>query len=277
MKKMLLTLMALMVAIFVNAQADGKFYTHQMKGYTLHIYSHDGKQGDQSFIIEGPTSLVAIEVPLTKPYGEKFENYMKGLNKPVVATITDYDIGGYFGGDVILVEGMKEAMARMNMIQRYQESYGEKLMDLSKWDNAEEVKFGSIKTWDGITYRFDKGPAGFMQASTLVIGGQVGVLHSDPSSGHINAREAQNANAISQAIANDEGLLKSGAKYFVSDHGNGLVSKSAVKSHIKYLKKVKAIQAKAKTADEFVAAMKKAFPGRAGEDGLAQVAANLYK
>ena len=36
-------------------------------------------------------------------------------------------------------------------------------------------------------------------------------------------------------------------------------------------------EAKAKTADEFVAAMKKAFPGRAGEDGLAQVAANLYK
>lgn len=277
MKKTILTLMAVLVAIFVNAQADGKFTTHPMKGYTLHIYNHDGKAGDQSFIVEGPTSLVAIEVPLTKPYGEAFKSYIDKLGKPVVATITDYDIGGDFGGELVLVEGMKELMQRMNMIDRYKQNYGDKMMDLSKWDNATVVNFGSTKVWDGISYRFDKGPAGFFQASTLVIGSQVGVLHADPSANHISAREAQNVEAIAQAIANDEGLLKSGAKYFVSDHGNGLVSKSAVKSHIKYLKKVQAIRAKAPTADAFVAAMKKAFPGRGGEESLAQVAENLYK
>lgn len=274
---MILLMMALMVTIFVNAQADGKFSTHQMKGYTLHIYNHDGKSGDQSFIVEGPTSLVAIEVPLTKPYGEKFQEYINKLGKPVVATITDYDIGGDFGGELVMVEGMKELMQRMNMVDRYKQSYGDKMMDLSKWDNATVVNFGGTKVWDGIAYRFEKGPAGFFQASTLVIGNQVGVLHADPSTGHISPREVQNADGIGQAIANDEGLLKSGAKYFISDHGDGLVGKAAVKAHIKYLKKVQAIKAKSKTADEFVAAMKKAFPGRAGEENLAQVAENLYK
>ena len=51
----------------------------------------------------------------------------------------------------------------------------------------------------------------------------------------------------------------------------------AVKQHLKYLKKVKALRAKASSPEELAAAMKKAFPKRGGAENLAEVAANLFK
>lgn len=279
MKKVFMTLMALLCAIMVNAQADGTFTVKQMKGFTLHIYNHDGGPGDHSFVIEGPSSLVALEVPLTKPYGDKFSDYMRGLNKPVVATITGYDIGGKFSEQTFIPEALVESMKRMsNMIDGYKTRYGDNLMDISYWTNpTEQVKFGVTKTWDGVKFRFDEGPDGFFKSATIVINGQVALLHSEPSANHLSVREAQNAASLDTAIKADEMVLKSGAKYFITHHGSGFVPAKAVKNHLKYLKKVKALRAKATTPEQLAAAMQKAFPNRGGAENLAEVAANLFK
>ena len=58
---------------------------------------------------------------------------------------------------------------------------------------------------------------------------------------------------------------------------NSFVPAKAVKQHLKYLKKVKALRAKASSPEELAAAMKKAFPKRGGAENLAEVAANLFK
>jgi len=279
MKKFFLTMMALVCAIMVNAQADGTFTVKQMKGFTLHIYNHDGGPGDHSFVVEGPTSLVALEVPLTKPYGNKFSDYMKSLNKPVVATVTGYDIGGSFSEKTYIPEALVESMKRMsNMLDNYKTRYGDNLMDISYWNNpTEQVKFGTTKTWDGVNFRFDEGPDGFFKSATIVINGQIALLHCDPSANHLSVREAQNAASLDAAIKADEMVLKSGAKYFITHHGTGFVPAKAVKQHLKYLKKVKALRAKASSPEELAAAMKKAFPKRGGAENLAEVAANLFK
>ena len=71
--------------------------------------------------------------------------------------------------------------------------------------------------------------------------------------------------------------VQSGAKYFITHHGTGFVPAKAVKQHLKYLKKVKALRAKASSPEELAAAIKKAFPKRGGAENLAEVAANLFK
>ena len=170
-------------------------------------------------------------------------------------------------------------MKRMsNMLDNYKNRYGDNLMDISYWNNpTEQVKFGTTKTWDGVNFRFDEGPDGFFKSATIVINGQIALLHSDPSANHLSVREAQNAASLDAAIKADEMVLKSGAKYFITHHGTGFVPAKAVKQHLKYLKKVKALRAKASSPEELAAAMKKAFPKRGGAENLAEVAANLFK
>ena len=279
MKKTFLFLMALVCAMVVNAQDKGTFTVQQFKGFKLHIYNHDGGPGDHSFVIEGPTSLIALETPLTKPYGAKYEEYMKKLNKPVIATITGYDVGGSFSQANFIPEPLKETMKGMgNMVQNYKNRYGDNMYDIDFWTTtAEAVPNGATKTWDGITFRFDKGPSGFLTSATIVVGGQVALLHSEPSAGHLTTREAQNAAALDAAITNDELVLKSGVKTFITHHGSGLCTAKDVKNHLKYLKKVKALRAKATTPEQLVAAIQKAFPKRSGAENLAEVAANLFK
>ncbi len=279
MKKTFLFLMALVCAMVVNAQDKGTFTVQQFKGFKLHIYNHDGGPGDHSFVIEGPTSLIALETPLTKPYGAKYEEYMKKLNKPVIATITGYDVGGSFSQANFIPEPLKETMKGMgNMVQNYKNRYGDNMYDIDFWTTtAEAVPNGATKTWDGITFRFDKGPSGFLTSATIVVGGQVALLHSEPSAGHLTTREAQNAAALDAAITNDELVLKSGVKTFITHHGSGLCTAKDVKNHLKYLKKVKALRAKATTPEQLAAAIQKAFPKRSGAENLAEVAANLFK
>jgi hypothetical protein len=279
MKKTFLFLMALVCAMVVNAQDKGTFTVQQFKGFKLHIYNHDGGPGDHSFVIEGPTSLIALETPLTKPYGAKYEEYMKKLNKPVIATITGYDVGGSFSQNNFIPEPLKETMKGMgNMVQNYKNRYGDNMYDIDFWTTtAEAVPNGATKTWDGITFRFDKGPSGFLTSATIVVGGQVALLHSEPSAGHLTTREAQNAAALDAAITNDELVLKSGVKTFITHHGSGLCTAKDVKNHLKYLKKVKALRAKATTPEQLAAAIQKAFPKRSGAENLAEVAANLFK
>ena len=279
MKKTFLFIMALVCAMVVNEQDKGTFTVQQLKGFKLHIYNHDGGPGDHSFVIEGPTSLIALETPLTKPYGAKYEEYMKKLNKPVIATITGYDVGGSFSQANFIPEPLKETMKGMgNMVQNYKNRYGDNMYDIDFWTTtAEAVPNGATKTWDGITFRFDKGPSGFLTSATIVVGGQVALLHSEPSAGHLTTREAQNAAALDAAITNDELVLKSGVKTFITHHGSGLCTAKDVKNHLKYLKKVKALRAKATTPEQLAAAIQKAFPKRSGAENLAEVAANLFK
>ena len=273
MKKTILFLMALVCAMVVNAQANGTFTVQQFKGFKLHIYNHDGGAGDHSFVVEGPTSLIALETPLTKPYGAKYEEYMKSLNKPVIATITGYDVGGSFSQNNFIPEPLKETMKGMgNMVQNYKNRYGDNMYDIDFWNTT-----GTTRSWDGIPFRFDRGPAGFLTSATIVIGGQVALLHSEPSAGHLSVREAQNAAALDAAIANDELLLQSKVKTYITHHGSGLCTAKDLKNHLKYLKKVKTLRAKATTPEQLAAAIQKAFPQRSGAENLAEVAANLFK
>lgn len=279
MKKTFLFLMALVCAMVVNAQGNGTFTVQQFKGFKLHIYNHDGGPGDHSFVIEGPTSLIALETPLTKPYGNMYAEYMQKLNKPVIATITGYDVGGSFSQNNFIPEPLKETMKGMgNMVQNYKNRYGDNMYDIDFWTTtAEAVPTGTTRSWDGIAFRFDKGPAGFLTSATIVIGGQVALLHSEPSAGHLTTREAQNAAALDAAIATDELLLQSKVKTYITHHGSGLCTVKDVKNHLKYLKKVKALRAKATTPEQLAAAIQKAFPNRSGAEALAEVAANLFK
>ena len=279
MKKTILFLMALVCAMVVNAQANGTFTVQQFKGFKLHIYNHDGGAGDHSFVVEGPTSLIALETPLTKPYGAKYEEYMKSLNKPVIATITGYDVGGSFSQNNFIPEPLKETMKGMgNMVQNYKNRYGDNMYDIDFWNTtAEVVPTGTTRSWDGIPFRFDRGPAGFLTSATIVIGGQVALLHSEPSAGHLSVREAQNAAALDAAIASDELLLQSKVKTYITHHGSGLCTAKDLKNHLKYLKKVKALRAKATTPEQLAAAIQKAFPQRSGAENLAQIAENLFK
>lgn len=77
-------------------------------------------------------------------------------------------------------------------------------------------------------------------------------------------------------IAEAEKSLASSAELFIGGHG-GATKRDAVEFKIAYLKKMKELLAANKSSQDFVDAMKKAYPGLPGEAELEDLAKALYK
>ena len=248
MKKMFLFLLAF-VAIVAEAQTKGNFEVLDLGSFKLHVYNTNDALGDASYIIEGKTGLVTLEQPLFKDNVSEFDAYVVSLNKPVQKIITDYHVGGTGNHDAIVP------------------------MPTGK---TEEVPLGSTQNWNGVKFSFQKGASTDFPAASIIIGNKVYYTHWTPVKSHVSHLQISSLAAIDAEITEAERALKSGCEYFIGGHG-GAVKKDMVEFKIDYLKTMKRIIAANKTADSFIAAMKKAYPNLPGEAGLADLAKTLYK
>ena len=277
MKKFFLTL-AMMVAFMGVVNAQGRFEVKDMDNFKLHTYYTNDPMGDAAFIVETANGLVTIDAPLLKDNWEEFSNYARELHKHIDYNIINFHEGGDPKAATMRPEGMTKFMSEGmydSMMKGFQQNFGDKMLDRPSGPST-EIKFGETLNSNGVTYKFEQAPAGGFPGATIIIGEKIRHTHSAPNEAHITGMSAPNAAAVDVAIDDLQKALASGCELFIGSHG-GAVNKAVVENQLEYLQTVQRLLKQEKTADAFVAALKKAYPGKAGEDALPQVAANLYK
>lgn len=278
MKKRLSVIVLSLLALGASAQNKGRFETHEFDNFKLHVYYTNDALGDASYIVEGRNALVTMEQPLFKDNVAEFDAYLAGLVKPVEQRITDYHVGGTAHHDVVMPEGMPEfAKGEVygGMMQNFARIFGEALTDMPT-GNTSEVAFGTTQTYAGIPFEFRRGASTDFPGASILIGKKVYYTHWTPAEAHISHLQVSSPAAIDAEIAESEKALKSGATLFIGGHG-GATKADAVQFKIDYLNTMKKLLAKNKTPETFIEAMKKAYPGLSGAEGLSELANVLYK
>ena len=161
------------------------------------------------------------------------------------------------------------------MMQNFAKIFGDAIVPMPT-GKTEEIPLGSIQNWDGVKFSFQKGASTDFPAASIIIGDKVYYTHWTPAKSHVSHLQISSLAAIDAEITEAERALKSGCEYFIGGHG-GTAKEDMVEFKIDYLKTMKRIIAANKTADSFIAAMKKAYPDLPGEAGLADLAKTLYK
>ena len=277
MRKVLFILLSFLT-ITVMAQTKGRFEVYDIDNFKLHVYYTNNALGDASYIVEGKDALVTMEQPLFKDNVVEFDAYLSRLEKPVEKRITDYHVGGTGSHDVVMAEGMPEFTKGEiygGMMQGFAQAFGDALTDMPT-GRAAEVAFGTTQTWAGVAFEFRRGATTDFPGASILIGGKVYYTHWTPVKAHVSHLQVSSPAAIDAEIAEAENSLASGATLFVGGHG-GAATRDAVEFKITYLKKMKELLAANRTAQAFVDAMKEAYSGLAGEDGLEELGNALYK
>ena len=278
MKKTLAIMALSIMALGASAQLKGRFETHDFNNFTLHVYYTNDALGDASYIVEGKDALVTMEQPLFKDNVAEFDAYLEKLDKPVEKRISDYHVGGTADHDVVMPEGMPaftKGEIYGGMMQGFAQAFGD-AMTAMPTGKASEVAFGKTTTWAGVDFSFSHGASTDFPAASILIGGKAYYTHWTPAKTHVSPLQVSSAAAVDAEIAESEKALKSGATVFIGGHG-GAADTEAVKFKISYLQTVKKLLAENKTPEAFTAALKQAFPGLPGEDGVAELAKALYK
>lgn len=278
MKKTLSTMALSLVTLSVPAQEKGRFETHDLGSFRLHVYYTNDAMGDASYIVEGRNALVTLEQPLFKDNVAEYDAYLAKLGKPVEQRIADYHLGGTGAHPVVMAEGMPEFTSQgvyAAMMEGFAQGFGDAIVPLPTGRKS-EVAFGSTQTYAGIPFAFRHGAATDFPGAEILIGGKVWFSHWAPMKAHASHLNIPSAEAIDAQVAASEEALRSGAELFIGGHG-GAADADAVKFKIAYLKKMKELLADNSTEASFVEAMKKAYPGLPGADGLGELAKVLYK
>lgn len=276
--KMVLFILFNLLTITVMAQTKGRFEVHDLGNFKLHVYHTNDVMADASYIIEGKDSLVTMEHPLFKDNVAEFNIYIEKLGKPIEKIISDYHLGGSGNYAQIMAEGMEEFSKGPiygGMMKGFEQMWGDTMTELPTGD-VTEVPFGTTQTWAGVTFEFRHGASSDFPAASLLIGGKAYYTHWTPVKAHVSHLQISSPAAIDAEIAEAEKSLASGAELFIGGHG-GAAKRDAVEFKIAYLKKMKEILTANKSSQDFVDAMKKAYPGLPGEAGLEDLGKALYK
>lgn len=278
MKKVLTGVAAASVALSASAQEKGRFEAYDLKGFKLHVYYTNDPMADASYIVEGNDSLITLEQPLFKDNVAEYDAKLSALGKPVIARITDYHLGGTDGHETYRAAGMPKFMsegAYAAMMKGFAQNFGDAIVPLPD-GKTDEVPFGATEVWDNIPFKFNHGATTDFPGASILIGGQVYFTHWAPMKAHMSHLQITSPAAIDGELAEARKSLESGASLFIGGHG-GAAHKDAVEFKIDYLTTMKQALADNKTEDGFIAAMKKAYPGLAGENNLPELAKTLYK
>lgn len=277
MKKIVTLAVAAMTAMTVSAQ-QGEFKTYEGNGFTMHVYYSNDVMADASYIVETKDGLVTIEEPLFKSGVKEFDAYVDKLGKPVTDRITDYHEGGTGANSIIQPEGMPKFMHEGvydAMMKGFQKNFGDKMVDRPT-GKAKEVKFGDTQKINGVSYLFINGPKNDFPAAGILIGKTFYLSHWAPAKAHMNSLQLANREAVAQALEGLKIAKSYNAKYYLGSHG-GVATPDDLDFRIAYLSKIEQLLTENQDATSFVEALKQAYPSLPGEDGLAALAANLYK
>lgn len=259
-------------------KAAGRVEVYDMGDFRLHVYYTQDVMNDASYIVEGTDSVVTMEQPLFKVNVSEFNSYLDKVGKPVAKRITDYHVGGTGNHEILMVKGMPEFVKGPvygGMMKNFEQAFGDSMTELPT-GKEDEVDFGTTQVYAGVPFEFRHGAVSAFPGASIIIGGKVYYTHWTPAKMHMSHLQLTSRTAVDAEIAEAERELNSGSILFIGGHG-GATQKESVEFKIAYLKTIKSLLETAKTADDFVSGLTKAYPGLPGAEGLNDLAAALYK
>ena len=259
-----------------GAMDKGRTETYDLENFKLHVYYTNDALNDASYIVEGKEGLVTMEHPLFKENAAEFDDYVKSLGKPVEKIITDYHVGSTGAHDVVMAEGMPgftKGAVYGGMMENFAQIFGDAIVPLPT-GKAEEVNFGTTRTWAGVSFEFRRGASTDFPGASIVIGGKAYYTHWTPAKMHMSHLQLSSPEAVDAEIAEAGNALRSGCRLFIGGHG-GTAQTDAVAFKIEYLKSIKELLTEHQTAGEFAEELKKRYPGLPGEERVADLAKAL--
>lgn len=279
MKKIFLALVLLSLAAAASAQSVsvGDMNVYNFNDVKLHAYSTNDNMNDHCYVVESPEGLVIIESTAYKENVQAFADYIKALNKPVAGALLSYHPNGYKSFGEVKIYATENALKSWqenggvwNLTQSFIQALGDKVAD-DLPTSAEIIEEGTTLNLAGLEFK---------------------VLHSSDGEDYdieipaINAiyRHMMGSKThnilpaipyIEAEIADLKSYLDKGYTLVLTSH-NAPEGRKAVEEKIAYLEKVLELAKTSKDKEEFMNAVKEAFPDYAGEAYLGMSAGALF-
>ena len=276
MKKVFCAVLAVMVLASTGCAAV-HVYGFENGRIQLHAFETGDNMNDYCYIVESPEGLVLIESTAYKPDVEAVSKYIKSLEKPLVAALLSYHPNGYKSyGDVKIyaTEGALKSWAEggsvWGLTQNFIQSFGDKVAD-DLPNTAEIITEGQTLTLAGldfvILHESDGENYGIAVPAINVV-----YRHMMGSKTH---NILPSVPYIEAEIAELKGYQEKGYSLILTSQ-NAPEGKEAVAQKVAYLEKVLDLAKTSKTFEEFILAVKAAFPDYGGEAYLGMTAAALF-
>lgn len=270
--------MALGGAAFATEGYKGGIGKFEMPDLTVHTYNSAEGMLDGSVVFETEKELVLLEPQSMPESAKELRRYIDGLGKPLAAVIVSYHGAGLSHYKGIPVYASKAA------VEFAKDGRGAALFEnfakgVPGFDPEvvvpDQVLEGPNASIGGIDFslEYDDVPAPAPGMTIAVPSAKVVYLHMLGGDTHSILGSAGHIEAFAEALRKMKG---EGYELILTSH-HAPERPEALDKKIAYLEKTREILSVSKTKEDFVAAMKKAFPDYQGEGYLEMSAANLYK
>ncbi|MBR0151308.1 MAG: hypothetical protein IJP89_08095 [Synergistaceae bacterium] len=246
-------------------------------GVKLHAYGTGDNMNDYCYVVETPEGLVLIESTAYRENVTAFAEYIRSLGKPIAGALFSYHPNGYKSyGDLKVyatenaLKSWAEGGSVWGLTQSFIKAAGDKVAeDLPS--NAEIINEGQTLKLAGLDFVIlhesdGEGYGIYIPAINTVYRHMMG-----SKTHNILTSQAY----IEAEIAELKGYQDKGWALILTSH-NAPEGKEAVAEKIAYLEKVLDLAKTSKGREDFISAVKSAFPDYAGEAYLGMSAGALF-
>ena len=265
-------------AAFALEGYAGKIETFERPGLTVHTYNSVEGMLDGSAIFETEKELVLLEPQSMPESAKELKRYIDGLGKPLAAVIVSYHGAGLAPYKGIPIYASKAATEFAGdgrgaaLFENFAKGFPGFDPTVIVPDHVLEGPNASIGGID-FALEYDDTPAPAPGMIVAVPSAKVVYLHMLGGDTHSILGSAGHIDAFAEQLRKMKG---EGYELILTSHHTP-EKPEALDAKIAYLEKTKEILSASKTKEDFVAAMKEAFPDYQGEGYLEMSAANLYQ
>ena len=241
----------------------------------LHAFLTGDALADVAYIVEGKDALVGIELPSFTENLDAWQSYIADLDKPMNDIfLCSHPAGASYieGMKVYGTEGAKESISAGSAYATTQglyESFGDDFHGGADTAEINTVVSGEV-TVGGIDFNLiDHGESYDLEIPAL----NAVYTHMLGKTSHSILVSLGQMDSLLDTL---KGYQDAGYDMILTSHG-GIEGQDAVTEKIAYVKKTKELAEANDTAEDFIVAMKEAFPDYSGEKYLEMTAGYLYQ
>ncbi|MBP1628536.1 MAG: hypothetical protein H6Q00_3011 [Holophagaceae bacterium] len=254
--------------------SHGSVSIHDYGTLKLHAYHTGDPLGDECYVLETKSSLIAIESPAFEANLQDWKLYTEGLKKPLKdVLLAAHPTGGQWYGKAKshATPSAKAAISEgdtKKLVGSLKQAFGPSFLDELPPIDVTHPE-GPV-TLDGVKFVFTNvGPTYNIEIPALravythMLGADCHSILPSPA-------------IADGTIAMLRGFQKNRYEVILSGHHRP-EGQREVATKIAYIEKAKALAAQSKSKDEFLGLMKAAFPGYAGQNYLDMTASFLFQ
>lgn len=254
---------------------SGSMTVYDFGNAKLHVYNTGDALGDAAYIVEGQDALVGIELPSFTENLDTWQSYIASLNKPMNDLfLCSHPAGASYAEGMTLygTQGAQDSIASGSTYATTQglyESFGDDFHGGADTANINKVVSGTV-TVAGIEFNLiDHGETYDLEIPSM----NAIYTHMLGKTCHSILTSTDHMDAMLETL---KSYQSAGYDLILTAH-SGVEGQDAVAEKIHYVEKTKELAAANDNADDFIAAMKEAFPDYTGENYLEMTAGYLYQ